>query len=246
MLRYLNLEIRRMFRDTRFVFFTMAVPVAFYLLWSNIFKSSGTDPLSHLSVAAGVMVSMASYGAIGAAMSTTGPRLAQERKTGWLRQLQVTPLPARTVIIGKTIASMTLALPAILLVGLTAVITKGVQLSAGQWVGMIAVMWLATLPFAALGTMIGSLVGPNSAQPLTLGLYMTLSIIGGLWMPVSILPKVLQTISSWTPSNRFAELGQDIVRGQTPSATAGLVLAAWTLVLGTLAVLAYRRATVRT
>ncbi|GAA4632875.1 ABC transporter permease [Actinoallomurus vinaceus] len=246
MLRYLGVEIRRTIRDRRFIFFTMAIPVAFYLLWANVYgKSSGSVAGTDLNARAYLLVSMASYGAVGAALTTTGARLATERQIGWLRQLQVTPLRPWAVITAKIIASMCLALPAIILVGLAGVLTQHVHLSAGEWAGMISLMWLGTLPFAALGTLIGSLVGADAAQPVTLVCYFTLSILGGLWMPVDSLPKTLRHVAHWLPSNRFAGLGWSIVGGHAPSASDGLVLAGWGLLLGVLALAAYRRATVR-
>lgn len=246
MLRYLAVEIRRMYRDRRFIFFTVAIPVGFYLLWSNIFaKSSGPDTDTGLDPKTYLLVSMASFGALGAALTTTGARLAAERQSGWLRQLQVTPLRPWAVITTKVIASMCLALPAIVLVGITAALTQHVHLSPGQWAAMVALMWVGTLPFAALGTLIGSLVSADAAHPVTVACYFALSILGGLWMSVSILPKTLRTIAHWTPSNRFADLGWSVVAGHTPPASDALVLAAWTVGLGALAVAAYRRATVR-
>jgi ABC-2 type transport system permease protein len=245
MLKYLKLEIRRMFRDRKFVFLTLALPAGFYLLWSNVYGGDGKDAATGLTPDVYLMVSMASFGAIGAALTTTGSRLATERQTGWLRQLRATPLSPRAVIVAKTLASMTLALPSIAAVGLLAVATQGVQLPVGEWAALIAVMWVATLPFAALGTLIGSLLDADAAQPLTVICYFLLSILGGLWMPLDQLPKVLRTAAHWTPSNRFAELGWEIVGGHAPSATGGLVLAAWAVVLGTGATVAYRRITVK-
>jgi ABC-2 type transport system permease protein len=246
MLRYLVLEIRRTFRDRRFVFFTLAVPVCFYLLWSNIFtKSTDLDPDTGLNAKTYLLVSMAAFGALGASLTTTGARLAAERQSGWLRQLQVTPLRPWSVITTKVIASMCLALPAVILVGLTAVLTQHVHLSAGEWAAFVGAMWVGTLPFAALGTLIGSLVSADAAQPLTVACYFGLSILGGVWMSVSILPKTLRTIAHWTPSNRFADLGWSIAAGHTPPASDALILAGWTALLGALAIMAYRRATVR-
>lgn len=244
MLRYLAIEVRRTYRDRRFVFFTAAVPVGFYLLWSNVF-TSGTDASTGLDAKTYLLVSMASFGALGAALTTTGARLAAERQSGWLRQLQITPLRPWAVITAKVVASMCLALPSIVLVGLTAALTQHVRLSAGEWLAMTATMWLGTLPFAALGTLIGSLAGADAAQPLTVACYFVLSILGGLWTSVSVLPRMLRAIARWTPSNRFADLGWSTVAGHAPPASDVLILAGWTAVLGTLAVAAYRRATVR-
>jgi ABC-2 type transport system permease protein len=69
-------------------------------------------------------------------------------------------------------------------------------------------------------------------------------MIGGLWIPAAQLPSALRSVSRWTPSNRFAELGWGIVSGHAPSGTAALILVAWTVLLGGLATVAYRRATV--
>ncbi|MFC4909006.1 ABC transporter permease [Actinomadura gamaensis] len=241
MLAYLRLEIVRMFRDRRFTFFTLAVPVGFYLLWANVFKSDGHDAKTGLDAQTYLMVSMASFGAIGAALSSTGQRFAAERASGWLRQLQTTPLRPWAIVAGRTVASMFLALPAILLVSLVAVAFEGVRVDPVHWLLMVVLMWVASLPFAALGILIGSLVGPDAAQPVTLGCYFTLSILGGLWMPVSQLPSALRSVAAWTPSNRFGSLGWTLVSGHAPSATTALVLAGWTAGLAALAVPAYRR-----
>ncbi|MEV4257342.1 ABC transporter permease [Spirillospora sp. NPDC049652] len=241
MLAYLRLEVLRMFRDRRFTFFTLAVPVGFYLLWANVFKGDGTEPRTGLDASTYLMVSMASFGAIGASLSATGQRFAAERASGWLRQLQTTPLRPWAVVTGRTVAAMVLALPAILLVSLVAVAVQGVRVDPLHWALMVVLMWIASLPFAALGILIGCLVGPDAAQPVTLGCYFALSIVGGLWMPVSRLPSGLRTVAGWTPSNRFGSLGWTLVSGHAPSLTTGLVLAGWTAGLAAVAVPAYRR-----
>ncbi|HEY7487757.1 MAG TPA: ABC transporter permease [Streptosporangiaceae bacterium] len=245
MLRYLRIELLRMSRDPRFVFFTAAVPVGFYLLWSNIGgvhgeieASTGLTPQVHL------MVSMAAFGAIVAAVASTGSRLAGELQSGWLRQLRATPLSNRAVICTKILASMILALTPIVLVSITAALAQDVRLSPAEWAGMIALMWLATFPFAALGTLIGSLVSPDAAQPVSVGTHLGLSMLGGLFVPISQMPHALQNVAHWLPSNRFGEVGWDIVGGHAPSAAAGLILAGWAAALGGCAIAAYRRATV--
>jgi ABC-2 type transport system permease protein len=243
MLGYLRLELRRMLRDRRFAFFTIAVPVGFYLLWSNTFADADAEPSTGLPAQVHLMVSMAAFGAIGAALTTTGPRLAAELQSGWLRQLQATPLPGRTVIFTKIFASMVLALPPLVLVSLVAALTQDVRLPAAEWIGMIALMWVATLPFAALGTIIGSLAGGDASQPVTVGAYLSLSALGGLWMPLDELPGALRAVAHWLPSTRFAQLGWDVVGGHTPAAAVGLILGGWAVVLAGGAVAAYRRAT---
>lgn len=242
---YLRLEIVRALRDRRFLFFTLAFPVGLFLLFSNIFATPGeTDSATGLAVAQYMMIAFGSYGAIGAALNATGPRLAMELDSGWLRQLRVTPLAAWKVITVRIATALLLALPSLALVALTAALTQDVRLPAGRWAALLAVLTVATLPFAALGTLVGATVKADTAQPATLMLYIPMAVVGGLWVPVEQLPGFLRTLSPWTPANRMAELGWDLVGGHAPSAAAVAVLAAWTAGLGVLALLGYRRATV--
>lgn len=241
---YLALEIRRTVRDRRFVIFTIVVPVAFYLLWTAVYgKGSGT--LDGLSVKVYLMVSMGCFGAVGASLSSTGARLAAERQGGWLRRLRATPLRPWTVILVKTVAAMTLALPSVVCVGLVAALAEGVRLPAAYWVALAALTWIGALPFAALGVLIGSLMGPDAAQPLTIGVYMLMSALGGLWWPVSILPKGLRTVAHVLPSDHYAGLARTLAAGHGPGLTDVAVLAAWAAGLALAAVIAYRRVTVK-
>ena len=75
-------------------------------------------------------------------------------------------------------------------------------------------------------------------------LYFTLGALGGLWMPLSMLPKLQQTIGHALPSNGIADLGWNIAAGRSPFAPNLLVLLAWTLATAALAFISYRRASV--
>jgi ABC-2 type transport system permease protein len=240
MLPLLRLELRRMLSDKRFLILMLMLPIAMYLLFSNLF--GGDQPSGGLDGDVALMISMAAMGAIGAAMTATGPRIAQERSNGWLRQLKVMPLPAGQVVAAKTIAAMAWALPAIILVDLTAVLDHGVHLAAWQWLGIGGLLWLGSATFAALGTFLGYLADADSAFPVMYGILLFLSAIGGLWMPLSQLPTVLQRIGRALPSNRLAELGWNLAAGQAPSLSGVLILAGWLVGFGGLALFAYRRA----
>ena len=127
------------------------------------------------------------------------------------------------------------------LVALTAVDSHHVQLSAAQWLAMLAAMWAGVLPLALLGLAIGYLAADEVAFPLTMALYFALGALGGLWMPPAVMPHAMQDIGQALPSNAVAELGWRIAGGQAPALRAVLVLAAWTLGSALAALLAYRR-----
>jgi ABC-2 type transport system permease protein len=242
MLVYLRLELVRMLSDVKFIILMLLWPIGMYLLFTNLFSNSVSSAnTGGLSPAVGAMVSMAAFGAIGAVLAATAPWIAQERAVGWFRQLRVLPLRPSTVIGLKIVSAMVWALPAIVLVDLTAVINHGVTLMAWQWLSIGALLWIGTAPFAALGVCIGYLTDHRSAFAIMYGLYLALSAIGGLWMPVSVLPAVLRSIAPALPTNRLAEFGWRIASGDAPSFAGTTILFGWLLVFTVVAWLAYRR-----
>ena len=242
---FLALELRRALRDVRYLVFAVAMPIGLYLLFTGLFGSHGQRALG-LPQSVELMVAMVAYGAIWAVFSATGPRIAHERAIGWTRQLRVTPLAPVSALSGKLVTALAAALPAMLLVALTAVISHHVHLSAAQWLALFAAMWAGVLPLALLGLAIGYLAGDEIAFPLMMALYFALGALGGLWVPLSNMPHVMQDVGQVLPSNGLAQLGWRIAGGQASLLTAAIVLAAWTLASALAAILAYRRRGIRT
>jgi ABC-2 type transport system permease protein len=226
MMGYLTLELRRTLRDRRYVAMVVAWPAASYLLFSTVFgaaanRAEGLNPKTE------IMVAMAAFGAMGAVLLATGPRMAYERQAGWLRQMRLTPLSPMRVLTVRAAAAMVMALPPICITFVVAVGVKGVRLAAWEWGAMVGLLVVGCLPFAAIGVVIGTVTDGDSATGLTMMSYLTLSALGGLWMPVKILPRFLQAVAHALPSNRLAELGWRTAGGGSPPLAAVLVLVAW-------------------
>jgi len=241
---FLALELRRSLRDVRYLIIAVAMPIGLYLLFAGLFGANG-QRAQGLRQPVELMVAMIAYGAIWAVFSATGPRIAHERAIGWTRQLRVTPLSPAAALSGKLVTALAAALPAMALVGVTAVLSHHVQLSAAQWLALLAAMWAGVLPLALLGLAIGYIAGDEIAFPLIMALYFALGALGGLWIPLSTMPHAIQDLGQALPSNGVAELGWRIAGGQASAPKAVLVLTAWLLGSSTAALLAYRRRNTR-
>jgi ABC-2 type transport system permease protein len=237
---FLTLELRRCLRDVRYLVLAVAMPIGLYLLFTGLFSTHGQRPQ-----ATELMVAMIAYGAIWAVFSATGPRIAQERAAGWTRQLRVTPLTPAAALSGKLITALAAALPAMLLVALTAVVSHHIRLGPAQWLALLATMRAAVLPLALPGLAIGYLAADDIAFPLTMALYFALGALGGLWIPPSTMPHPMRDTGQALPSDGLAELGWRIAGGHASAPTAVLVLAAWTAGSALAAILAYRRRAAR-
>jgi ABC-2 type transport system permease protein len=227
---FLRFEVLRLVRNVRYVGISIGFPVVFYMLFLHnehpAARIAGTTWRTYF------MVSMASFGAMVAALNAGGTRLAAERASGWTRQLRVTPLPPWSYVTTKVAASMVIALPVISMVELTGMALGGVRLALGPWVTLTVVLWVSALPFAALGVLVGFVASGETAYPLVTALMFLLSFFGGLFTPVADLPTVLRHVASFLPSYHDASLGWAVVAGRAPGLGDAAVLVGYAAVLG--------------
>ncbi|MGN6563765.1 MAG: ABC transporter permease [Thermomicrobiales bacterium] len=233
MLSYVRLEILRMLRNWRYLIQALGAPLFLYVLFSR--QLAGT------SASAALMVSMAAYGAIGAAFAVGGPRLAAERASGWTRQLRVTPLPAYAYLIAKSLAALALALPAIVLVELCGRFVNHVALPLTTWLAVLPLLLLGSVPIALLGVLLGYLLDTDTAYVGTSLVYFGLALLGGLWFPLDTAPRLVRLIGPTLPSHQLADLAQRAVAGSLPRVTTALELVVYAGAFGALVVWLYRR-----
>ncbi|TQJ87775.1 ABC transporter permease [Streptomyces sp. SLBN-31] len=230
---YLRLEVRRTLRDVGFVVGGVAMPVLMYLLFTNL----GADDGGYKTAA---MVGMAGYGAVGSALNTGGG-VAEDRAIGWLRQLRVTPMTPRQVVVGRALTGSVTVLPAIVAVLAAGGLVNGVRLAAWQWGAIALLLWLGSLPFTLLGLGNGYRLTGQTTGVANMACNLGLAVLGGLWFPVTLFPGWLRALSAYTPTYRFAQLGTSVADGRAPALGAVCVLGAWLLAFGSYAVLSYRR-----
>lgn len=238
--RLLLLEIVRTLRDPKYLALAVAAPVGFYLLFATIFGSGRAIP-GQLPGVIEIAMAMAAFGAIWSAISATGPRLAEERQIGWIRQLRSMPVPGWTVLLAKVAASLMMALPSVILVCAVAVLAKGASLTPAQWVSIVVAIWLGSVAFSLLGVLLGVLLPGEAAYPASYGLYLAGSAVGGLWVPPSVLPGGMHAVAVWMPTFNLANLGWTMAAGDPlPWVSVGN-LTAWAALFALGALLAYQR-----
>ncbi|MGR6917201.1 ABC transporter permease [[Actinomadura] parvosata] len=243
LLTFARAEALRTLRNRRYLIFVVAFPVLLYLINANIYGRQSDGAGVGYNVV--LMVSMAAYGALAASMMSSAVPLATERQTGWLRQIQITPLPSWAVVAAKLGSSMALVLPSLLLVGLVAIVQQGVSLPPERWAELLVALWLGAVPFVALGLALGSALSAEAAQPAAMICMFALTIAGGLWFPPELFGSGMKAVAELTPSYHYASIGWSLAGGHGLATSDVLVVLAWAVVLGGAAAVLYRRATVR-
>lgn len=236
-LGYLRLELRRLLRDRAYLFGSMLMPTVMYLLFTNI---GGLTGQSRQAASLYAMIGLAAFGAIGAVLNNGG-QIVEERTGGWLRQLRTTPMPPWRVVAVRAATAMVVALPCIAVICLAGTVINGVDLDAAQWARILGQLWLGVIPFALLGLAIGHAATPRTLPLFNMAAYLAMSVLGGLWMPISVFPSWLQAIGRLLPTHAYQDMSWRIVIGSAPSIGDVVVLGAWMIAFGAWAAVAYRR-----
>ncbi|WP_433208206.1 ABC transporter permease [Dactylosporangium sp. CS-047395] len=237
MLPYIRLELRRLGRTPGLLIFTVLMPLVSYVVFTNVSTLTGQDKSA---AATYTMVSMAGYGAIGALLNYASG-LVTDRSVGWLRQLRLTPLKPITVVLGRGVAAMAAALAPVLALCLAAVLINGVHLDGWQWAAILPLLWAGAVPFALLGLALGYLATSQTAQPLNLLVYLGMSIVGGLWLPLDVMPGWVQAIGRLLPTHAYADMSWRVAFGGAPTVGDVAILAVWLALFAALASWGFRR-----
>jgi ABC-2 type transport system permease protein len=237
---YLVLELRRAMRSTRFLIFTIVFPVLLFILYVGIFGNGDK------AVVGVLMINMTAFGALTGSLFAGG-RVALERSVGWQRQLRLTPLSGPAYLTAKGVTAMMLALPAVILVPLIGGVVEGVSLDATGWLRVVLGTWLAVIPFALIGLLIGQIGTPETMQPIMSITMIVMAMLGGIFIPIDTMPGWMLDIAHVLPSYWLAQIGRGAVTSDLVSGVGkvALVLGVWPVVLAFAVTRRYRRDSAR-
>lgn len=240
-LTFVYLETRRLLRNRRTVIITLVVPVALFLLFRNGRRlGSGGSP----EAAAATMIGVAVYGAMLAATSG-GALVSIERALGWSRQLRLTPLRPPAYITIKLLIAMLLGLVSVGIV-YAAGAFDDVQMAPQTWVLTGVLAWGAALVFASFGLFMGYLLPSENVMQIIGPILSIFALVGGLFVPVSLLPSALRDIAPYMPPYGVAQIARFPLVGGTFDVTWIFSLVLWCVAFGIGAMFLFRRDTRRT
>jgi ABC-2 type transport system permease protein len=238
---YLGLESVRQLKNVRSLVFTFAIPLVMLLLFGGIYGANGAvDKVTGLPWIVLTTVQMAGYGGMMAALGQAFT-IVTERSLGWNRQLRLTPLSGMGYLLSKVVAALAVALLAIVALIIVSVVVFHSSLPFGSWAMAALGLWLGVIPFAFIALLIGQFAKPQFAQPLFMVIFFGMAILGGLWVPLSVLPSWMTNIAQVVPSYWLNRLGQMGANLSGDVLEPMLVLLAWTVGLGAVIVWRYRR-----
>jgi ABC-2 type transport system permease protein len=201
-------EFLKLFRLPAYVIPTLAFPMMFYMLFG---VGLGRQRISaSVTMAKYLLATYGTFGVIAAALFGFGVSVAGERGQGWLELKRTTPMPITAYFFAKMVMSMIFS--AIIVVGLLllgAVAGAGVPLT--QALPLMGVLLLGSITFCAMGLAVGYFAGPNSAAAIVNVIYLPMSFLSGLWIPIFVLPRAIQKLAVVLPPFHFSQIALNTI-----------------------------------
>ena len=197
-------EFLRLLRTPMFALPTLLFPVMFYLLFGVAMNRGG-------SAGPYLLANFGVFGVMGAALFGFGVTVAMDREQGLLALKRALPMPPGAYLMAKMAMALLFSAIVSLLLALLAATLGGVALAPGQWLLLWAVHVAGALPFCAIGLYIGTLAG-GSAAPVVVNLvYLPMSFLSGLWLPLNALPDALAWLAPVWPAYHHGQLALGVV-----------------------------------
>ncbi|GAA2780978.1 ABC transporter permease [Saccharopolyspora taberi] len=211
---------------------------ALFMVMFSVASSAVRDSAEHATASAG---QMAFFALASAFAFNLGIGVAVDRDKPWELYVRALPVGAGAVLGGRLLNAAAIAVLSLVPVALVAGLLTEAHATPPRLVAALPVLLGCGLPFVFLGLAIGHSLPMKAAIPVVQLIMLPGSFLGGLWMPPSAFPAWLDPVSQALPTRAGRELVLGALTGTDPGPVALPVAIGWTVLLGALAVAAYRR-----
>jgi ABC-2 type transport system permease protein len=209
-------------RNPAFALPAVLFPALFYTFFGVLMNQHGPQAATYL------LCTYGTFGIIGPALFSFGAGLAVERGQGWLDIKDASPMPASAQIVSRLLVSMGFSVMVLISLGLVAFFFTDVSLSLAQVLTLSTILVMGGLPFCLLGLTLGLLLKAESAPAVVNLVYLPMSFLSGLWIPITLLPNFLQSFAEFLPPYHLSQLALKVV-GLDSGGSVGKHLAILTL-----------------
>jgi ABC-2 type transport system permease protein len=186
-------ELTRMVRNPSVAIPVLLLPCALYALWALLIagEAINKDPNTGIFLFSAFSLMSVTM----PAMFGIGVTLALERDMGLLRLKRAQPAPPAAWVVAKIVSGLVLAVLAYLPIVILALAAGKLPLAAGQVAAFSGGLLIGTIPFTALGLMIGSLATGSAAPAYANLVYLPGCYLSGMFFPLP--PSMYWQVPIW-------------------------------------------------
>jgi ABC-2 type transport system permease protein len=226
-------------RNPFFVIFSAVLPIFFYAIFGLTYGSQRIN--SGYTYNALIMGHMAAYAVANLVVLNIGIGIANRRAQKLDLLQRATPLPPWIALTADALAGMMIAAVSVIVLFAFAATVGGTRLEPLTYLNLLWRVLLGAIPMLGLGLSIGYGFSGNVAPAVANLIYLPMSFLSGIFIPLSIFPHFIQNVAPVFPVYHYAQLVDDTLGAAKQSMWVSLFwLGVWGVVLMGLGIWLYR------
>ncbi|MFC6177541.1 ABC transporter permease [Companilactobacillus huachuanensis] len=227
----ININFKRIIlRNKRFFLFDMMLPIIFYLLYSKVLVN-GIPQADLKTWQMNYLISMIIYSCLLGSIITVANTLLEDKTSHFDILSRLTPLPRWQYYLSRILIFMLLNLISAIVICLVGILVNHLTLPIANWSLIILISVLGTTPLIFMGILISLANNPATVNLLNNIVVFPLAIISGLWWPITMMPKWLQSIGKLTPTFEISNIDQSILHGTIINSHYILGIILWLMII---------------
>ena len=221
----MKVELILMKRQAAYYLLSIGLPSVFYLIFSGMMSGSATPTL----VLQTYLFSMTVFSIMSSAFFSIPSSLQSDKTNNWQKMIQHSPVSMIEYYISKLFSALLTFLLSIVVVFSVGHFVRGVNLPAMDWLIIALIILFGSLVFIAMGVLVSLLPSAQLMSVVGNIAYMALAVLGGLWFPLTMFPKWLQSIGKLTPSYQLMQIVSSYLEHREFNAIAALIVLVYTV-----------------
>lgn len=225
---------------------SIGLPVGIFLLITGMLGNTDNIPKDALNVIIrDILISMTVYSSLSFALFNFPMSIQEDRANNWFTFLNQAPLKISDYYfmrIFRTVMSFAFAVVVVFLVGK---ILKGVTMPVSDWLIAGLLIILGSSAMLSIGLLLSFI---NSAEKLSVVAnitYLVLSMLGGLWWPLSQFSTAMRKMGELLPTHHIRELAIHYVNNHEIATKSVLFLLGYAIIFVTIAYILRRKIEVK-
>jgi ABC-2 type transport system permease protein len=193
-------------RNPAAVFFTVAFPLMFLLIFELIFGNDTLEELGNLKTTTYYVPAILTLAIVSATMQSVAIRLTTERENGILKRGRGTPMPPWVFFAGRIGNAIVISLLMLIIVPAIGRLLYGVNIPWEHLPAILVTLAVGAASFCALGVALTVIIPSEDAAPaITNVVIFPLYFLSGVLIPQTEIPDGVLNVSNIFPIRHFFE-----------------------------------------
>jgi ABC-2 type transport system permease protein len=238
---YIRFETIGLARQPQYWVPSLAFPTLFFSFFGITVANAALPQLPPDIGSELFLASFVCFGLLTIMLFQFGVGIAEERRQPWEVTLRVLPAGAAPRFLGRVGTALVFSVGVLVPLITLAALTTTLRLDALEWVRFLGSALLGAVPFGLAGITLGFATTPKAALPIANLAFLLLSFLGGLFVPVDMLPDFVSGIAPYLPTRHYLDLVLGNVTGTDEWVTPALYMLGWTAFFAATSWFVYRR-----